>query len=129
MSYQNSQAGGQDKASCDVCKTPPFGTPANFENTAQGNSAVPNVHNVLLCGGPAHNQGTITPSSQGDEGGSYGGVASGVHKGSSRHATGSQKVFLQGMAVTRLNDTTLQNNGNTTGSRVLPSQCKVQVLS
>ncbi|MOA54833.1 hypothetical protein D3C78_1785210 [compost metagenome] len=88
---------------------------------------MPNVPNVLLGGGPAHNMGTVVPQTNGDSPGVAGGVASGTVMGPSRHVTGSYSVILQGMPVTRMTSTSQQNSTNATGSRSQPSQNKVAV--
>ncbi|MNO80808.1 hypothetical protein D3C76_720280 [compost metagenome] len=125
--FANSQAGGTDSAAPDTCLTPPLPAPVAYGNTASGNSAVPNVPNVLLGGGPAHNMGTVVPQTNGDSPGVAGGVASGTVMGPSRHVTGSYSVILQGMPVTRMTSTSQQNSTNATGSRSAPSQGKVAV--
>jgi hypothetical protein len=127
--FQNSQAGGIDLAPVDVCLTPPLPVPVSYVNVATGNTAIVNVPNVHLCGGPAHNLGTVVPLTNGDSPGSVGGTASGTVMASSRHITGANTVILQGMPVTRMADMTLQNSTNAIGSRVSPSQTKVLVLA
>ncbi|AOK63973.1 DUF4150 domain-containing protein [Burkholderia ubonensis] len=126
--FANSSAGGKNMAT-SVNLTPPAGAPVAYQNEAQRASAVPNVPNVIVGGGPAHNAATIVPSSSGDAGGAMGGVASGTVGGTSRNPQGSGKVILSGSPVTRMTDPTLQNTGNTSGAGVSPSQMKVLVLS
>lgn len=127
--FANSQAGGIDIASPDVCLTPPLPVPIAYTNIAAGNSAIPNVTNVLLCGGPAHNMATVVPLTNGDNPGVVGGVASGTVMGPSRHVTGAFTVILHGMPVTRMTSMSQQNTGNAVGSRMAPSQGKVLVLA
>ncbi|TCW79693.1 type VI secretion protein [Burkholderia sp. SRS-46] len=126
--WANSSAGGQNEA-MSVNMTPPVGAPVPYQNVAQRAGAVPNVPNVILVGGPAHNAATVVPSSSGDAGGAMGGVSSGTVGGTSRNPQGSGKVILSGMPVTRMTDQTQQNTGNTSGSGTSPSQLKVLVLS
>ncbi|WP_447753473.1 DUF4150 domain-containing protein [Pseudomonas nicosulfuronedens] len=127
--YANSQAGGIDVAPQDVCLTPPVPVPVSYVNVAAGNTAIPNVPNVLLIGGPAHNLATVVPLSNGDSPGSAGGVASGTVMGPSRHITGAYTVILHGMPTTRQTSMTQQNTSNAIGSRTAPSQVKVLVLA
>lgn len=124
MVWANSSAGGRNVAT-SVNMMPPTGTPVSYPNLAQRASAIPNVSNVILVGGPAHNAATIIPASSGDEGGAMGGVASGTVAGTSRNPQGASKVILSGMPVTRMTDPTLQNTGNSSGSGTSPSQTKV----
>ncbi|MDR5836406.1 PAAR-like domain-containing protein [Caballeronia sp. LZ034LL] len=124
MVMVNSSAGGGNDA-VSVNKTPPVGTPAGYDNNSQRGSAQPNVTNVMVGGGFAHNMGTTIPASNGDQGGAQGGVASGSVSASSRNSRGANTVLLQGMPTTRMTDPTLQNNANTTGTGSSPSQTKV----
>ena len=127
--FANSQVGGTDVASPDVCLTPPLPAAIAYTHSAAGNRAIPNVQNVLLCGGPADIMGTVVPQTSGDGPGVVGGVGSGTVMSSSRHVTGANTVILQGMPVTRMTSTSKQNSGNASGSRTEPSQSKVVVLS
>jgi hypothetical protein len=127
--YANCNAGGNAISGSDVCKTPPIGTPVSYPNIANKSEAVPNVANIIYSGGPAHNMGTIIPTTHADEGGSMGGVASGTVSAQSRHVTGSGKVLLKGEQQTRLTDTNLPNNQNTSGTSVTPSQTITMTLS
>jgi hypothetical protein len=127
--FANSQAGGIDIANPDVCLTPPVPVPVSYVNVAVGSTAIPNVPNVLLCGGPAHNMGTVVPQTHGDNPGVAGGVASGTVMAPSRHTTGAFTVILHGLPVTRMTSMTQQNTTNAVGSRIAPSQGKVLVLA
>jgi Domain of unknown function (DUF4150) len=120
--YVNSSAGGMAFTGGDVCKTPPIGTPVSYSNVANLPEAVPNVPNILYGGGPVHNMGTTIPATHSDEPGSMGGVASGTVASTSRNSKGSSAVFIQGAPQTRLTDTTLPNNQNTSGVNSAPSQ-------
>jgi hypothetical protein len=122
--FTNCSAGGVAMASADVCKTPPLGIPVSYVNIALRPEAVPNVPNIIYCGGPVHNMNTIIPVTHDDEGGSYGGVASGTVAAESTEATGSGMVIISGAPETRLTDTNLPNNQNTAGETVEPSQQK-----
>ncbi len=127
--FQNSSAGGMDMSGSDVCKTPPVGTPSAYPNTVQGPTSNDNVPNILVGGGPVGNMNTIYSRSQGDEGGSQGGVASGVIQGQSQHVTGAYTVIIQGAPATRQTSTNSTNQNNTTGSRGSPSQTRVLLQS
>ncbi|AOK29362.1 MULTISPECIES: DUF4150 domain-containing protein [Burkholderia] len=127
--FSNCSAGGMALSGSDVCKTPPLGIPVSYSNIANKPEAVPNVPNMLINGGPAHNMNTIIPVTHGDEGGSMGGVASGTVASQSRHVTGSGKVLIQGAPETRLTDTNMPNNQNTAGQTIVPSQTITMTLS
>ena len=129
--FANSQMAGQDFAFPDVCLTPsPVGpVPIPYPNIAMGPTAVPNVTKVLFMGTPAHNMGTSTPMTNGDNAGVATGVASGMVMGPSRHLTGAFTVILQGMPATRLTSMSLQNSTNAPGCRIVPSQTKVLLLA
>ncbi|RKP52334.1 DUF4150 domain-containing protein [Trinickia fusca] len=126
--FANSSASGTNSAS-SVNLTPPVGVPVSYPNRAERASALPNVPNVLTGGGPTHNVATITPSSRGDSGGAMGGVASGTVSGTSLNAQGVESVLLAAMPATRMTDQTQQNNSNTIGSGVSPSQTIVLLLA
>lgn len=133
--FANCTAGGMNLASGDVCLTPPAppappipGVPVPYVNTSQNAVATGFFDKMIICGGFAHNLGTVVPVSAGDEPGVLGGVASGTIIGATRFITGSAKVFYGGKPATRLTSTTLQNNANTSGSTITPSQTKVLLL-
>ncbi|AYZ65005.1 DUF4150 domain-containing protein [Burkholderia multivorans] len=126
--FVNSSADGKNMAT-SVNLTPPAGVTVGYQNVVQRAGAVPNVPNVMVGGGPAHNAATVTPSSSGDAGGAMGGIVSGTVEGMSRNPQGSAKVMLSGSPVTRMTDPTLQNTGNASGAGTSPSQRKVLVLS
>lgn len=128
--FENSQAGGQDQANSNVDRTPPLEIPVTYESRANGVEAIPNIPNIILVGGPAHNMNTVTPTTHGDEPASpNGGIASGDKKGESRHITGVSNFILQGAPVTKQTNVNSTNRNNTVGSRVIPSQTKVSNLS
>ena len=127
--YDNCSAGGMGLSGSDVCKTPPMGTPIAYSNQAQLSNAIPNVPNMFISGGNAHNGNTEVPTTTGDEAGSQLGVASGTVSSKSKNIKGSMKVFIQGSFVTRLTDTTVPNSQNTVGTNIEPSQEIVMTLS
>jgi hypothetical protein len=128
MVMQNSRAGGARLATT-VNRTPPFAVPVAFPNLAQLAAAIPNVPNIFLAGGNAQNLYTLTPVSNGDEGGSLGGVASGVFVSVSQNVVGSNTVLIGGGPVTRMTDPTAHNLYNAIGIGVAPSQTKVFVFA
>ncbi|KVG80376.1 MULTISPECIES: PAAR-like domain-containing protein [Burkholderia] len=128
MVMVNSSAGGENMAT-SVNLTPPAGAPAPYPNRASRASAIPNVTNIFVGGGPAHNVATIIPMSSGDSAGAMGGAASGTVSSVSRNARGASKTLIAGMPATRMTDPTQQNSGNTIGAGSSPSQTIVLNLS
>ncbi|WP_340616140.1 DUF4150 domain-containing protein [Xenorhabdus entomophaga] len=130
--YANTQAGGTDVATIpDVCLTPvPPGPPApvTYPNFAQGTTGISaSTTNILFMGSPAHNMATTIAMTNGDNAGINLGVASGTVMGPSRHTMGANSVLIKGSPATRLSSLTMQNSTNTTGSRTIPSQIKVDI--
>jgi hypothetical protein len=127
--FANTQAGGTDQATPDVCKMPTPGgpVPTPYPNIAQGTAATGAAYKVLMSGAPAHNLGTSIPMSNGDNAGTLGGVASNRFMGKSRHTAGAAKVLVAGKPATRMGSPTSQNNGNAVGARIAPSQRKVLI--
>lgn len=126
----NTQMMGMDFGFPDVCLTPavPAPVPIPYPNIAMGPTAIPNQPKVLVMAMPAHNLGTTTPMTNGDNAGVATGVASGTVMGPSRHLTSSMKTLVAGMPATRLTSMTIQNNTNVPGCRIVPSQPKVILL-
>lgn len=129
--FANSQMKGTDMGFPDVCLTPagPVMVPVPYPNIATGSMAIPNQMIVLIAAMPAHNLGTITPATNGDNGGVGMGVASGTVMGPSRHMTGASSVLFGGMPATRLTSMSLQNSTNAPGARLAPSQTTVLLLA
>ncbi len=129
--FSNTQMGGMNMAFPDVCNTPsPVGpVPVPYPNIATGMTAIPNVTNILVAGMPAHNLGTTTPFTNGDNAGVGTGVASGMVMGPSRHLTGSFTTLTGGMPATRVTSMSMQNSTNAPGASLDPSQFKVLVLA
>jgi hypothetical protein len=130
--FANCQLTGINFAMPDTCKTPtPAGpVPIPYPNISQQSLAVPFVPQVLLCGCPAHNMGSMPPISNGDEAGVAMGVVSSMVMGPTRHMRGSTVLLTGGMPATRFLDTTGQNGAtpNAVGTTLAPSQTKVIVL-
>jgi len=129
--FANSQMMGMDLAFPDVCLTPagPVVVPIPYPNIAMGPTAIPNQFTVLIEAMPAHNLGTTTPLTNGDNAGVATGVASGLVMGPSRHLTAAFTVLYSGMPATRLTSMSLQNSTNAPGARLVPSQVKVLLLA
>ena len=129
--FANSQMMGMDLAFPDVCLTPagPVVVPIPYPNIAMGPTAIPSQMIVLIEAMPAHNLGTITPLTNGDNAGVAMGVASGLVMGPSRHLTAAFTVLFGGMPATRLTSMSLQNSTNAPGARLVPSQVKVLLLA
>ena len=129
--FANSQMMGMDLAFPDVCLTPagPVPVPIPYPNIAMGPTAIPSQMIVLIEAMPAHNLGTTTPLTNGDNAGVETGVASGLVMGPSRHLTAAFTVLFGGMPATRLTSMTLQNSTNAPGARLVPSQVKVLLLA
>ena len=128
--FANTQMMGMDMAFPDVCLTPagPAVVPIPDPNIAMGPTAIPNQEVVMIMAMPAHNLGTVTPLTNGDNAG-VAGVASGTVMGPSRHLTGSFTVLFSGMPATRLTSMSLQNSTNAPGARLVPSQPTVLLLA
>ena len=130
--FANTQGGGTDNAGPDACKTPSPGGPVPIPypiNIAQGATASGAAMNVLFDGMPAHNLGTSIAMSNGDNGGTIGGVVSNRFMGQCRHTAGANTVLVAGKPATRATSPTAQNNGNCIGARTVPSQHKVLVTA
>lgn len=117
----------------DVCLTPappaPAPIPIPYPNIAMSVMAIPNVPTILTGGMPAHNLGTTTPMTNGDNPGLATGVASGTVMGPQRNLTGAFTCLLKGMPATRLTSMSLGNSTNAPGATLTPSQVKVLILA
>jgi hypothetical protein len=128
--FANTQMMGMDLGFPDVCLTPmPLPVPVPYPNIALGPTAIPSQTVVFIMAMPAHNLGTITPLTNGDNAGVAMGVASGTVMGPSRHLTAAFTVLIGGMPATRLTSMSLQNSTNAPGVRLVPSQPTLIVLS
>jgi hypothetical protein len=131
--FVNTQAGAMSMAMPDVCKVPnapapPF-IPTPFPNMAMSTMATPNQTKMMILAMPAHNLGTTTMMTSGDEAGAMGGMVSNMIKGPARHVKGSTKMMIVGMPATRLTDQTTQNNMNAMGTTIKPAQTKVMAMT
>ncbi|MDC9592081.1 DUF4150 domain-containing protein [Xenorhabdus sp. IM139775] len=129
--FANTQGGGTDLATPDICLTPcPPGAPIPmvYPNTAQGSSGISaSTANILFVGSPAHNLATTIAMTNGDNAGVNLGVTSGTVMGPSRHTLGANSVLIKGSPATRLSSPTMQNSTNAIGARISPSQTKVDI--
>lgn len=130
MTYINNGMSGQDMSPGDVCKTPappaPF-VPVPYPNTGIRSTAVPTQYTVMILSQPMHTIGTMIPTSQGDQAGSLGGVASNTIMGPVQNTKGSTAMFCSGQPVTRLSDPNTHNLNNAPGMTVAPGQTMAQV--
>lgn len=117
----------------DVCLTPappaPAPVPIPYPNIAIAPTAIPNQTKVFIMAAPAHNLGTVTPLTNGDNAGIATGVASGTVMGPQRNLTGAFTVLIKGMPASRLTSVSLGNSTNAPGATIAPSQVKVLILS
>lgn len=102
----------------DICLTPtPGGTiPIPYPNIGDLSQAVNVSTRVKLGGQPVILQASEIPSSQGDQAGVSGGVASGKIMGKVTFSTFSTTVKVEGKGVVRMGDTTMQNENNAVGT-------------
>lgn len=118
----------------DTCLTPavPSPIPVPYPNLASTSMADPGsiVENVLIAAMPALNLGSSILLSNGDQGGTAGGgVVSHKIMGEAKFTMGSTKVMIGGKPGVRLSCMTTQNNVNTAGLVVSPSQTTVMLMS
>ena len=118
----NTTGTGASTAMPDVCEVPPFSIPATFPNNATNATAVPSYYTVMINGMPELNSGGTCAISNGDEGGTLGGVASNTIIGPARPTMGSTKYMVGGLPSWRTLDTTVQNTANSVGFSSVPSQ-------
>ncbi len=102
----------------DICLTPtPGGTiPIPYPNIGDLSQATKVSSKVKIGGKPIVLENSEIPSTQGDEAGVSGGVASGKIMGKVTFTTFSTKVKVEGKGVVRMGDTTLQNENNAVGT-------------
>ena len=97
----------------DVCQVPPLCIPASFTNTALSKDATGTASSVIINGQPACHLSSTFMVSNGDEGGSCGGIISGTIKGQAQFITSSPNVFIEGQPAVRQADQMVSNNANT----------------
>ena len=119
---------GMSQGLPDVCMTPPLAIPAPFPNLGQNALAIPTYFTIAINAMPELNITAMYAITNGDEGGTLGGVASGMFMGPGRCMLGSQVTFVAGQPVWRLTAMTLQNLTNVPGVTCVPSQNIKQIL-
>ena len=128
--FANTTGGGSASGSPDVLLTPagPVLVPIPYPNTADPALGMRPVSHIIIDGAPVHNMRTVIPTSDGANAG-VSGVVSGTVGMASTPTSGAETVLFGGAPVTRMTDTTSQNEGNVSGSYVAPSQTTVLVLA
>lgn len=131
--FASTQMMGMSFSFPDVCLTPappsPSPVPIPYPNMAMKPTAVPNVPTVLIFGAPAHNLGTVTPMTNGDNAGIATGVASATVMGPQRNVTGAFTCLIKGKPAARLTGVSIGNSTNAPGATIVPSQTKVVILA
>lgn len=98
----------------DVCRTPPYGVPVAYSNTAYSRDLAQGTTTVFADGGNMiANYGSIFAISTGDEPGSMGGVRSGTFVAEADWITHSLDVYFEGKGACRLTDKMYMNHRNT----------------
>jgi hypothetical protein len=119
-------SGGIATASApDVCKTQvgPAVVPIPYPNIAEDKDLVDGSETVLADGGMSIAiKGCKLSKSTGDEGGSIGGVSSGIIQGEAEFTSFGSTVLIEGKPCVRHTDTLTMNKGNTVcmGGIVVP---------
>lgn len=124
MCFAITSGGGLDLGAPDVCLPGPVPYP-NIASRAMGTSV---AYKVLMVSAPAHTLATTVPISSGDNPGIAGGVVSRTVMSSSRRLVPYPKLLLQNKPAVRLGATGIQNQINTNGTTIVPSQLKVLLL-
>lgn len=137
MVFATTQMGGLNMAMPDVCLTPipspvgPIPTPIPYPNIAVPMTAIPSQFKVLTLAMPNHNMMTITPMSNGDNGGLMMNPLSGMVMGPQRQLLGSVKTFIGGLPANKMLGLSGQNGmmPGAFGMTLAPSQVKLMVLA
>ena len=137
MVFATTQMGGLNMAFPDVCLTPipspagPIPTPMPYPNMAVPMTAIPSQVKVLTLAMPNHNMMTITPMSNGDNGGLMMNPLSGMVMGPQRQLLGSVKTFIGGMPANKMLGLSGQNGmmPGAFGATLAPSQVKLMILA
>lgn len=123
---------GQCFATPDTCLTPTNAgpVPVAYPNVGMCMQAVLFSLKVKFVMKEVLNLQSMIPMSSGDEGGSNGGVMSGMFKGPVLYKRGSAKVMIEGKPCEYLTATSGHNGVNSNmpvGAQIAPSQVKVLV--
>jgi len=130
--YATTKEKGQLLAMPDVCLTPAPPAPpipVPYPNVGMPTMANPVTKKVMICGMPALTKASKCQPTNGDQGGVNNGVVSGKIMGPTEYVMGSMKVKLEGNPAVYMGNPTKQNDGNTVGSDLQPSQNKVMIMS
>lgn len=106
----------------DVCLTPSPGgpVPIPYPNIAMSKDTDKGSKTVKMDGNSIMLEGSVFSKSTGDEGGSAGGVVSGVTKGKARFINYSFDVKIEGKCVPRLGDSMIGNIGSAPNTPPMP---------
>ncbi|WP_437981109.1 DUF4150 domain-containing protein [Sorangium sp. So ce117] len=124
--FATTSGGGLSFGMPDVCLNPP-NIPVPYPNFAT-NQGTGLAYKVVLGRGFAHTLATTIPISSGDNPGILGGVVSRRNMGPRKHLVPVRGVLWQGKPAVRLTTSGLQNQINTNGTTIVPSQFKVLLL-
>jgi hypothetical protein len=135
--FVKTNMGGLDFAMPDICLTPipspvgPIPVPIPYPNMALPMTAIPSQFNVMTVCMPNHNLMTITPMSNGDNGGVMMNPMSAMVMGPSRNLIGSMTTLVGGLPATTMLKPTGQNgiSPGAFGMTLAPSQLTVMILS
>lgn len=113
MTVVHKTSGGTVTFGPDVCLAPSPGgpVPVPYPNIAQSRDTDKGSTSVKIDGNPVMLQDSVFSRSTGDEGGSCGGVASGVTRGKAQFINYSFDVKIEGKGVPRLGDQMVGNIG------------------
>lgn len=131
--YASTTEKGMCNGAPDVCKTtvpPPVGqAPIPYVNVVNCPLATDAATKVYCSGMPALTKKSKYNTSNGDEAGAIGGVASGKNMGKVEYQMGSVKVKIQGTEAVRMTSPTTHNDNNIVGAQLVPSQVKVMIMT
>jgi uncharacterized Zn-binding protein involved in type VI secretion len=135
MPFASSFGEGMCEAFPDTCLTPagPVMVPVPYPNIAELAMADPGTCSevVMIVGMPAATTETQILMSEGDDGGTGGGVMSGMFGGPCKFVLGSSIVMIEGQPAVFMGSTIGQNGVSSAnmpmGVQVMPSQEIVQV--
>lgn len=99
----------------DVCLTQIGNAvvPIPYTNVAESKDADATASTVFINGQPACTKDSVFSKSRGDEPGNKKGVKSGTKGGEASFVSGSNNVFIEGVAAVRAMDMMVSNNQNT----------------
>lgn len=128
--FANTMMSAMNMGFPDVCLTPlgPDIAPIPYPNISTTLMGIPTVPNILIDGMPAQNMLSMVTFSQGDDTGVLGGVASGMEMGPTIPLLGAETVLANGIPMTRLTSTNIQNMTNCPGATITPSQVTMLLL-